>query len=175
MILAHIAEVVTGKDYNELLRDKIFNPLNMIDTYSGSLKNTSDFPRGYYYGNPEKSYPLDNMKGAGGIVSTTEDLYKWSQALETDKLLPKEKLEQAFISRAEYLDWDGDYGYGWMLDNYMFKASKKHEIRYHPGTDFGFYSMFLKQPDEGITIVLLSNTGDFPRFEIKDLILNELN
>ena len=115
------------------------------------------------------------MKGAGGIVSTTEDLYKWSQALETDKLLPKEKLKQAFIPRAEYIGWDGDYGYGWMLDNYMFKASKKHEIRYHPGTDFGFYSMFLKQPDEGITIVLLSNTGDFPRFEIADLILNELN
>ncbi|MEM7109918.1 MAG: serine hydrolase, partial [Bacteroidota bacterium] len=108
-------------------------------------------------------------------VSTTADLFKWSQALESNVLLPQEILDKAYVPRAAYTDWDGDYGYGWMLDNYMFKASKKHEIRYHPGTDFGYYTMFLKQPDEGITIILLSNTGDFPRFEITDLILNELN
>ncbi|MFT5617054.1 MAG: hypothetical protein ACI85I_000270 [Arenicella sp.] len=48
-------------------------------------------------------------------------------------------------------------------------------IRYHPGTDLGFYSMFLKQPDKEITVILLSNTGDFPRFEMTDLILITLN
>lgn len=35
--------------------------------------------------------------------------------------------------------------------------------------------MFVRQPDKDVTIVLLNNTGDFPRFEITDLILNELN
>lgn len=34
--------------------------------------------------------------------------------------------------------------------------------------------MFLKQTDEGITIILLNNTGEFPRFEIKELNLNEI-
>ena len=55
------------------------------------------------------------------------------------------------------------------------KVSKKHQLRYHPGTELGFYSMFLKQPDENISIILLNNTGDFPRFDITNLLLNELN
>jgi hypothetical protein len=57
----------------------------------------------------------------------------------------------------------------------MFSASKESEIYYHPGTDFGFYSMFVKQPELGITIILLSNTGEFPRFELTELMLNQLN
>lgn len=48
-------------------------------------------------------------------------------------------------------------------------------IVYHPGTDYGFFSMFVKEPNEDITIILLNNTGEFPRFEISELILNELN
>ncbi|MGD1961098.1 MAG: serine hydrolase [Fulvivirga sp.] len=175
LLLAHIAEVVTGEDFAFLLKAKIFDPLGMKDTYSGTPGAGRIVPRGYYYGRLEKLYALENTKGAAGVVSTIADLLKWSQALESDVLLPKELLDKAYMPRAAYTDWDGDYGYGWMLDNYMFKTSKKHEIRYHPGTDYGFYSMFLKQPDEGITIILLSNTGDFPRFEITDLILEELN
>ena len=175
LLLAHIAEVVTGEDFAFLLKAKIFDPLGMKDTYSGTPGAGRIVPRGYYYGRVEKLYALENTKGAAGVVSTIADLLKWSQALESDVLLPKELLDKAYMPRAAYTDWDGDYGYGWMLDNYMFKTSKKHEIRYHPGTDYGFYSMFLKQPDEGITIILLSNTGDFPRFEITDLILEELN
>ncbi|MEM9859051.1 MAG: serine hydrolase, partial [Bacteroidota bacterium] len=151
LILAYVAEVVTGEDFDDLLQAKIFDPLGMINTYSGKAANDDAMPRGYYYGQLEKPYSPENVKGAGAIVSTTGDLLKWSQSLETGQLLPKEKLNQAFTPRAAYPDWDGDYGYGWMLDNYMFKASKKHDIRYHSGTDFGFYSMFLKQPDEGIT------------------------
>ena len=77
--------------------------------------------------------------------------------------------------KAEYLDWDAHYGYGWMIDRYMFKSSKDHKIYYHPGTDFGFYSMFLKQPDQDVTLILLNNTGEFPRFDISELILNVLN
>ncbi|MEO0554859.1 MAG: serine hydrolase [Bacteroidota bacterium] len=175
LLLAHIAEVVTGEDFAFLLKAKIFDPLGMKDTYSGTPGAGRIVPRGYYYGQLEKLYALENTKGAAGVVSTIADLLKWSQALESDVLLPKELLDKAYMPRAAYTDWDGDYGYGWMLDNYMFKTSKKHEIRYHPGTDYGFYSMFLKQPDEGITIILLSNTGDFPRFEVTDLILEELN
>ena len=127
------------------------------------------------YGKPEPFYAAQNVTGAGGITSTVSDLLKWSHAIDDAKLLPRAKMDLMFIPRAAYTDWDADYGYGWMLDKYMFKASKNHAIRYHPGTDFGFYSMFLKQSDEKITIILLNNTGDFPRFEMSDLILNTLD
>ncbi|MEO9868869.1 serine hydrolase [Ekhidna sp.] len=175
LLLAYIVEQVSGVDYKTFLKEQIFDPVEMNSSSHGSPKDASMLAAGYFYGKPETSYYSENVIGSGGIVSTVDDLFLWSKSLETELLIDSEKLQEAYVPRAEYLDWEGDYGYGWMLDNYMFKASKKHEIHYHPGTDLGFFSMFLKQPDEGITVILLSNTGHFPRFEITDLILNELN
>lgn len=36
-------------------------------------------------------------------------------------------------------------------------------------------NMLLRQPDKDIFIILLSNHSGFPRFDMTDLILNELN
>ncbi|NHN27794.1 serine hydrolase [Flavobacterium jejuense] len=172
-LLSLIVEQITKANFGEVLQQRIFTPLDMKDTYFGTKQN-DNIVTGYLYDEIEPKYDFGNVGGAGGIVSTTQDLYKWSKALENGELISQQILETLFIPRAKYLDWDADYGYGWMIDNYMFSESKKHKIIYHPGTDLGFYSMFLKQPDGGITVILLNNTGEFPRFEMTELILNEV-
>ena len=175
LILSLIAEKILNKNYKDILNEYIFKPLNMTNSYFGESTDSTNLVTGFMYGKPEPKYYVQNVGGAGGITSTTADLIKWSNALDTSQLLPTSKIEQLIAPKAEYNDWDAYYGYGWMIDRYMFHSSKRHKIYYHPGTDFGFYSMFIKQPDNGITIILLNNTGDFPRFEITELILNELN
>lgn len=175
VVLSHIIEKVSGKAFGDVLEERIFQPLHMNDTYFGTSVDTANLATGYLYGQAEPKYYPQNVSGAGGITSTLEDLLKWSHSIEEETLLPKKKLDLLFVPRASYSDWDADYGYGWMLDKYKFKSSKNHIVRYHPGTDFGFYSMFVKQQDKKITLILLNNTGDFPRFEISDLILNTLN
>ncbi|WP_117884230.1 serine hydrolase [Aureibaculum luteum] len=175
VILSLIAEKIVGKNFKEILNQNIFKPLNMSDTYFGESTDKKALVTSFMYGNSEIKYNSQNVGGAGGITSTTSDLLKWSNALNNVQLLPQSKLDNLFKPQAEYNDWDAYYGYGWMIDRYMFSSSKKHKINYHPGTDFGFYSMFVKQPDSGITIILLNNTGEFPRFEITELILNESN
>jgi CubicO group peptidase (beta-lactamase class C family) len=175
VVLSHIIEKVSNKSFGEVLKERIFQPLNMSDTYFGTSIDITDLAIGYLYGQPEPRYYAQNVSGAGGITSNLDDLLKWSHAIDEGVLLPKEKMDVLFIPRSRYSDWEADYGYGWMLDKYMFKASRNHIIRYHPGTDFGFYSMFIKQQDKKITLILLNNTGDFPRFEISDLILNTLD
>jgi CubicO group peptidase (beta-lactamase class C family) len=174
-ILSLIAEKIIGKDFGEILSQYIFKPLKMHDTYYGEIKDRENLVTAFLYGKPEPIYDAQNVGGAGGITSTASDLLKWSIALDSEQLLPQSKIEYLLTPKVEYNDWDAYYGYGWMIDRYMFSASKKHKINYHPGTDFGFYSMFVKQPDLGITIILLNNTGEFPRFEMTELILNELN
>lgn len=173
-VLARVIEQVTGKPYGKVLQEKILKKLGMNQTYFGDQKG-ENLAKGFMYDKPEPAYPSQNNIGAGGIVSTTEDLLKWSKSLDKNALLSDELQAQLFTPRAKYKDWGANYGYGWMIDKFMFMASKRHKIHYHPGTDLGFYTMFLKQPDEQITIILLSNTGDFPRFEISNLILDELN
>jgi len=174
-ILALIAEKIENKRFGKILADRIFTPLQMNSSFLEPAGDSTRLVTAYLYGVPEPKYHPQNVAGAGGITSTTKDLLKWSEALDQESLLPAAKMKELFEPRIAYTDWDAFYGYGWMIDDFKFSTSKKHKIVYHPGTDLGFYSMFLKQPDTGITIILLNNTGEFPRFEMSELMLNELN
>jgi CubicO group peptidase (beta-lactamase class C family) len=175
VILADVIEKITNKKYADDLSDKIFIPLGMKDSYFLIPRNSGHLAKGYMNEEPEKGYPVENVVGAGGITSTCLDLLIWAKALDSGKLISKPLTEELFKPRVEWKDWDAYYGYGWMIDRNLFQASKKHIVQYHPGTEFGFYDMFMLQPDKGIVLILMSNTGDFPRFDMSDLILDELN
>lgn len=171
-ILAAIIETITGNEFGQVLKEKILTPLSMTHTSFGTNPTNS---KGYYLGGLEPNYIIKNTAGAGGISSSVIDLLKWDEALRSDKLIPQTILSQSFLPRAAYDDWNADYGFGWMIDKKMFGQSKAHKIIYHPGTDIGYYSMFVRQLDTDNLIILLSNNGDFPRFDLTDLILDEIN
>jgi len=175
-ILSAVIEKVTGKYFGDVLAENIFKPLGMKHTFFGTpLQQDSTMAKGYEHFIKEPFYYVENMAGAGGITSTAADLLLWENALHTGQLLPEEKIAALFKPRAVYNDWGAWYGYGWMIDRLQFAASRKHVVQYHPGTDYGFYSMLVRQPDKDIAIILLSNNGDFPRFDMTDLMLQVLN
>ncbi|HVU56952.1 MAG TPA: serine hydrolase [Puia sp.] len=176
VVLAAIVEKLTGKRYADVLAERIFIPLGMTHSYFGKEgRDTSMLAKGYINDTPELDYPIENELGAGGITSTAQDLLLWHDALSANTLLPKEKMDELFKPRVQWDEWGAWYGYGWMIDRLQFDAAKKHTIQYHPGTEIGFYDMLVRQPDKDIFIILLNNHGDFPRFDMTDLILNELN
>jgi CubicO group peptidase (beta-lactamase class C family) len=175
VVLADVVEKLTGKPYSDVLAQKIFKPLGMNHSFFVSGADGDKLAKGYINDQPENPYPVGNVTGAGGITSTAEDLLIWSNALDSNKLLNKENMNELFLPRVEWKDWDAYYGYGWMIDRDLFRVSNKHKIFYHPGTEFGFYDMLLLQQDKGVVVILLNNTGDFPRFDMTDLILDELN
>ncbi|MEM7161112.1 MAG: serine hydrolase [Bacteroidota bacterium] len=175
IILAHLIEEVTGLSMGENLNQRIFSPLQMKQSHLGLPSNISKVRSGFLYGQYEQTYPMQNIYGAGGVHSTAEDLLKWSKAMQEKKIVSDSFHTEMLKPHAAYSDWDASYALGWMIDEHYFGASKEHNIIYHPGTDFGFYTMFLIQPEEEITIILLNNTGEFPRYEMTDLILKELN
>jgi CubicO group peptidase (beta-lactamase class C family) len=197
VVLAAIIERITGQTYANVLHDKIFVPAGMKNSFFGlnkyhdqrfagaadsllrptplSSSTSSQMAIGYVNGEPEISFPIENITGAGGISSTTGDLLLYNHAITAGSLLSPESTKAIFQPRVNWKEWDADYGYGWMLDRGIFDAGTRHEIQYHPGTEPGFFTMMIRQPDKKITIILLNNKGEFPRFDIADLILNELN
>jgi CubicO group peptidase (beta-lactamase class C family) len=175
VVLADVLEKVLKKNFADILSEKIFIQLNMKHSYFISGGQADNRAIGYVNDLPEKYYPVENVVGAGGITSMPEDLAIWSNALLQNKLLPPDQMNELFKPRAEWNDWDAEYGYGWMTDKDLFQVSKKHSVHYHPGTEFGFYSMLVLQPDKNLTLILLNNKGEFPRFDITDLILTFIN
>lgn len=167
-LLALIAEKASGKNFDVLFEEKITKPLHLGHTYFARQNNPSQ-AKGYLGEMVEPYYFIGNTAGAGAISSTASDLLKWDQA-HKDALV-----QEVFTPRTWYHDWGSFYGYGWNIDKFQFRASKKHIIHYHGGTDFGFKSMLARQPDKDNLVVLLNNTGEFPLFDITDLVLDILN
>jgi CubicO group peptidase (beta-lactamase class C family) len=167
-LLALIAEKASGKNFDVLFEEKIRKAQQLSHTYFATHSNPSQ-AKGYLGEMVEPYYFIGNVAGAGAVSSTAGDLLKWDQA-HNDPLA-----QEVFIPRTWYHDWGSHYGYGWNIDKFQFWASKKHTIHYHGGTDFGFKSMLARQPDKDNLVVLLNNTGDFPLFDITDLVLDILN
>ncbi len=118
--------------------------------------------------------PYWNLKGNGGILSTTEDLYKWHQALMTDNILSKEAKEKLYHPKLRNGEnANSIYAYGWEVS----KTSRNTTRVWHNGTNHIFYADFLRYTDEGITLIMLSNKShpDFDRinFEIAKIVFTK--
>lgn len=155
-LLGMIIEKVTGKPYEQVVREIIFNPLHM--THSGfdfiHLEDPSK-TKGYVVLNKDKqvlNYSVDSTVyyAAGAIYSTTGDLYKWERSIAEKQILSEDSWKQAFTSRIEH------YGLGWWIDTLY-----NRKFIYHSGGLIGFMSYFAYFPDDDVTIILLCNFGNY--------------
>jgi CubicO group peptidase (beta-lactamase class C family) len=154
VILGHIIEQVTGKKYEQVVREFIFTPLGM--THSGfDFKNLRDTNKvtGYLSLNKDLQLvaPLVDSSAsfaAGAMYSTVEDMYKWDRSLYTNKILSDASWQAAFKPHLS------NYGYGWEIDTLNGKRTIGHN-----GGIFGFTSDFLRIPSDDVCIILLCNEG----------------
>ena len=179
IVLGYIIEKVTGKTYEEMLKEKIFEPLGMKNSgydhtayiipkrASGYNKIGTDYFNTQYI---DMSVPYS----AGSIYSTVEDLYLWDQALYTSKLLSKKYMDKIFTPYSKPPFADG-YGYGWGLSKKYFDGLKDTlNIVAHGGTINGFNSIILRITNDRDLIVLLNNTGVTNLNEISNKIIDIL-
>lgn len=155
-ILAAIIEKVSGKSYNDYIRDNIFIPLEMNTSRCGIDDSYGDNQSiGYRIltGDPMKlpMFNFSKLLGSGNIYSTVEDLYKFDRALYSDKLLSKESLDNMFKSYS-----DSNYGYGWGVAERF-----GHKEVSHNGHIDGYYSSILRYPDDDYVLIFLTNNSDY--------------
>lgn len=155
-LLGMIIEQVTGKTYEKAVRETIFDPLKM--NHSGfdfiHLNDTSK-TSGYIEISKEKqvlNYSVDSTVyySAGGMYSTTGDLYKWARSIANKQILSEDSWKQAFTPRLE------KYGLGWWIDTLY-----NRKYIYHSGGLIGFMSFLSYYPDDDVTIILLNNFGNY--------------
>jgi len=178
-LLGVIIEEVTGKSYEENLKEKIFQPLNMKDTgfdhHNTILKNRAS---GYEkQGDSYSNAPYLDMSipySAGSLYSTVEDLYLWDRALTANTLLSKKNTELLFASHIK--SGSGTYGYGWGVNKMANGTSKDSLVVIgHGGGINGFNTLINRVPSSQDLIVLLNNTGGTNLGEMSRNIINILN
>jgi CubicO group peptidase (beta-lactamase class C family) len=157
VILGAIIEHVTGKLYEEVLKEKIFNPLGMKN--SGYDHNSAVLAkRAAGYGKNLTGYrnaayiDMSQPHAAGALYSTVEDMYLWDQALYTNQLLSKKYRDIMFTP------YKNNYGYGWGI-NKVSSAPGKDSLLVidHNGGINGFNTRIMRLVDDKHLIVILCN------------------
>jgi CubicO group peptidase (beta-lactamase class C family) len=157
-LLGKIIEKVSGMSYEKYLQENIFKPLGMNNSgYEHPDINVKNCATGYIINN-NGSYSdigksdVSGAFSAGALYSTAEDMYKWDQALYTEKLVKASTLNQAFSQSTLNDGSTTKYGFGWMVSQW--RGLK--EVG-HGGDITGFNSYIARYPDEQFTVIVLSN------------------
>ena len=154
-ILGAVIEEVTGKPYEEVLKEKIFVPLGMNssgleDNEPIIEKRASGYEKGLVDFSNTEFLDMSMVYSSGALYSTVEDLYKWDQGLYTDELLSekyKEIMFTPFLQR---------YAYGWGVSTSEFDGKDRKILR-HTGGINGFNTVIIRIVDDKHLIVLLNN------------------
>ncbi len=150
-ILGAIIEQVSGKRYGDLLRERIFNPLNMKDSGLDSDELiVSHRAQGYAYKDGHlihaRSISMTVPWAAGSMYSTTADLLRWEHGLFEGSLLSQESLKLMTTPGL------GNYGLG--VGIYDLDGMK---VVTHGGGIEGFNTRLAYMPDQKLAVIVLSN------------------
>lgn len=156
-LLTLLLENVTGETYAQFVQTRILTPLGMTHTRPSEPSDIiPDRAAGYAYknGGLENRSPTQPTAagGAGMLVSTLSDLAKWDAALSSQALLRKTSYQQMW---ADTLLADGTptgYGFGWFVP-----PLHGHRSQEHSGGTAGFTADIRRLPDDGLTVIVLTN------------------
>ena len=180
ILLGKIIEKVSGKSYEEMLREKILLPLKMHHTdYLHHIDIIKGMAEGYSYDDSlaqkfysPTNYYIDNLYSAGAMYSTPEDMLLFDQAIFNHTLLKKETVD---LMLTPYSNLDETALGFWVYPKKFGKIETLLAER--QGGGYGFHSNWVHLIDKGLTFIFLSNTDavdlNVMRFDIIDAYLNK--
>ncbi len=161
-LLAAIIESVAQTSFPEYLKKNIFTPADMNSTYPDFQRNIIAFRvKGYdrnIYRKIQNAALADlSIKiPGGGLLSTAEDLLKFSDSLIKGKLIKQSSLDLMIVPTKLKNGTIINYGLGFALST---DKSGRMSIS-HTGTGTGFSSLLVIYPQEKVASVHLINIRD---------------
>lgn len=162
VVLARATDAVTGQRFPDILRDKIWGPLKMdntfLDTYQ-ALNSGLQLARGYNWNaehQEQREYPVESVRsssGAGGTLSNVVDYAKWIHCLlHRGPEIPEKVHDDLRKMRAMTTD-ETLYGLGWI------KTLLYGETVYmHTGGKACFSTFVMWFPEHKYGAVAMTNT-----------------
>lgn len=154
-LLAMVIEKVTGKTYPDYLKDSLFTPLGMRNSYVFSIRDTVSYVPSYDHRN--SPYPLgtfDVVYGDKNVYSTVRDLFRWNEALKTGKFVSIATLENlAYQPYSKETKGNRNYGLGW----HLYLPNDAPHVIYHNGWWHGNNTVFKRLITDDAVVIVLGN------------------
>lgn len=152
-LLAAIIEQVAQQPCEHFLQEQLLAPAGLQHT-GYRLPNWSEMDVAHWYNGRsdfgttlEKPYPSWNLLGNGGILSTTEELFRWHQALLGDEILSQAAKEKMCTPDFQ------DYAYGWRVVETEYGRCLQH----NGASSYGSSALFRRYVDADVVLVLFCN------------------
>lgn len=172
MLLSMAIERIAGASLADVLRQRIFEPIGMYDTLlrpwdTDFLPNSATLHAVNRQGQYTRDYIGMEMSGAGGIVSTMDDMLRWLKHMDrpvvgsaqTWKLMK----EPHFLANG----MSTDYGFGLFNNRY-----RGIEVLSHAGGVFGGNSQMMKVPAAKLDISVAANRADLNTIQLANQIID---
>jgi D-alanyl-D-alanine-carboxypeptidase/D-alanyl-D-alanine-endopeptidase len=154
-LLGHALALRAGKSYEEMVRDRILNPLGMVHTGVALTPWMGEHLALGHRGRRRvvSNWDLDALAGAGGLRSTTEDMLVFLDAAFNPE---RGSVHQALaFARQERAD-AGDMRIGL---NWIVMHAGSDTIAWHNGGTGGYRTFLGIVPSRGIGVVVMTNSG----------------
>ncbi len=164
MLLSIIVERISKIPFHQYMREKVFLPAGMDNTYIFNPLHEDPLTNRAYGIMPALNgigqkdidfFYLHPLTGANGVYSTVEDLYNWDRILYTEQLVSSTTLEEAFTPAILNNGDSTSYGFGWSIR----KTTSGGKIVAHSGYSAGFGIELIRELDKENTIIILTNYG----------------
>jgi D-alanyl-D-alanine carboxypeptidase len=173
ILLGMLIEAATGESLGELLQAHIFDPLALESAVliEGVPQEGEITTKGYKWTEEGERLDTSNWNGsqgwaAGSVAMTAEDLATYGQALAAGKFFQDPgTLTEMLTFNPDALSSGFPYAMG--LADFVGDGT----VWGHAGATPGFQSLWYTDPEDGIMVVGLTNSGDYSGFAF----LNVLN
>ncbi len=164
-LLAMIVERVSGQFYETFLYENILHPAGLENTgYMRLDYSQYVVAQGRNYRNnkqwgsnverwTEAGGVSWHLKGNGGILSTTLDMYKWHRAIQTAKVLKPETIKLYQAPHVLMPDSTQHYAYGWGISN----SANSGKVVRHDGSNGIFFAIVRRYVDTNTAIIYMTN------------------
>jgi CubicO group peptidase (beta-lactamase class C family) len=176
VLLGIIIHKASGQFYGDVLRDRVFGPLQMRSARIISEEDiVPNRAAGYtlvkgQLKNQEWVAPKLNTTADGSLYLSLQDYIAWDRGLRAGKLLKPESWATVNTPVTLTSGKRYPYGFGWSIDTVA------GQLRIHHGGAWqGFQTYISRYMGDGLTIVALANLGGSQPVAIVDGIAGILN
>lgn len=156
-LLGLLIENVSRMPWAEYVRKEVIAPLNLAETYAAEpgdlLKNRAS---GYHLagGKMKNAEPISPTQtwAAGAVYSSVNDLTRFEVAKIHHQLLPDSYAEQMNTPFTLNNGSKAPYGFASEVG-----ANMGHRVSGHQGGGLAYNASLLEYPDDGVTVIVLTN------------------
>lgn len=157
-LLAMIVGRVSGRSFADFSRERIFEPLGLVDTQWRDDYRRIVPGRASAYQALRNGFsidrPIEHVHGNGGLLTTVGDLLRWDRALASGELGGPEFVrlmhEQGVLNDGRRISYAAGVQVG--------ERNGVPQVS-HTGATSGYRAFLGRYPDQSLTVALLCNVG----------------